>query len=312
VKLSRRNLPIGGVVFFLVVVFMKLFGVDPEPRRLPLKEKLRRFDVIGVIILLGSVICLFLALQIGGSQVPWSNSKPIGLFIGFGLLVIVFGARQWQARENAMIPLRFFRDRTVVFGSLYLFAQVLCAVGAGLLTTIRVGTTTAQWATYMALTGAGLGLGVNVPHIAVQAVFENDNDIFIANGIASFFGQLGGSLGVPIANAILISSLNSEVPRYAPSVSPETVISAGALNVTSLTDSPNVLHGLRAAWSIAVAHVNILLTSIICISVPTALGMRWLNLKKISEARDAEKKGKQGTGEKGHEASEVEDQVKEN
>lgn len=379
-------------MFGLVVVFMRLVGVDPKPRQLPLTEKLRMFDAIGVIILLSSVICLFLALQIGGNQVPWNNSKPIGLFIGFVLLAIAFGARQWQAGENATIPLRFFQDRTVVFGSLYLFwdnmanyivsfscdttsrllflltnffvcpsdqaiyympfffqagqgvspirsgveyislaaplmvgllvgggittatghympvilfAQVLCGVGAGLLTTIRIDTTTPQWATYMALTGAGLGLGVNVPHIAVQAVFENDNDIFVANGIASFFGQLGGSLGVPIANAILIASLNSEVPRFISSISPETVIQAGALNVTSLTSSPEVLHGLRSAWSIAVAHVNILLTTIICVSVPTALGMRWLNVKKISEARAAETKNKEEFDEKERQENEL-------
>lgn len=79
-----------------------------------------------------------------------------------------------------------------------LFAQVMAAVGTGLLTTIRVTTSTAQWAAYMALTGAGLGVGVNVPHIAVQAVFEDDNDIFVANGIASFFGQLGGPLWCPL------------------------------------------------------------------------------------------------------------------
>lgn len=53
-----------------------------------------------------------------------------------------------------------------------LFAQVLCAVGAGLLTTLHTYTSTALWATFMVLTGLGLGLGVNVPHIAIQAVMK--------------------------------------------------------------------------------------------------------------------------------------------
>ena len=51
-----------------------------------------------------------------------------------------------------------------------LIAQVICGIGSGLLTTLRTNTRTVLWATYMALTGLGLGLGVNVPHIAVQAV----------------------------------------------------------------------------------------------------------------------------------------------
>lgn len=53
-----------------------------------------------------------------------------------------------------------------------LIAQVLCGIGSGLLTTINVDTSTAKWAVYMVLTGLGLGLGVNVPHIAIQAVME--------------------------------------------------------------------------------------------------------------------------------------------
>lgn len=54
-----------------------------------------------------------------------------------------------------------------------LFAQVLCAVGAGLLKTLRTTTSTAVWAPFMVLTGLSKGLGVNVPHIAIQAVMKN-------------------------------------------------------------------------------------------------------------------------------------------
>jgi hypothetical protein len=53
-----------------------------------------------------------------------------------------------------------------------LFAQLLCGIGSGFLTTINTGTRTVVWATYMVLTGLGIGLGVNVPHIAIQAVME--------------------------------------------------------------------------------------------------------------------------------------------
>jgi hypothetical protein len=53
-----------------------------------------------------------------------------------------------------------------------LVAQIFCAIGAGFLTTISITTLTALWATFMVLCGLGLGLGVNVPHIAIQAVME--------------------------------------------------------------------------------------------------------------------------------------------
>jgi MFS family permease len=170
-----------------------------------------------------------------------------------------------------------------------LVAQILCGTGAGLLTTITASTSTALWATFMVLCGLGLGLGVNVPHIAIQAVMENDNDVFIANGIASFFGQLGGSLGVPIGNAILIGALKSYVPRKAPGISPDAVIDAGALALSSLTTSETLMAEIRQAWAVSVGHVNIYLVAIICISVPTACGMRWLNIKTISREREEQK-----------------------
>jgi hypothetical protein len=116
-----RNLPIGGFVFILVALFMRLAYVDSTPRKLPLIEKLSNFDAIGIVLLISSISCLFLALQMGGTSVAWNSSKPIGLFIGFVLLAIAFGIRQWQAGEDATIPPRFVKDRTVIFGSLYLF-----------------------------------------------------------------------------------------------------------------------------------------------------------------------------------------------
>ena len=53
-----------------------------------------------------------------------------------------------------------------------LTGQVICAVGTGFLTRISTSTSTADWAAFMALTGIGLGMGINAPHIAIQAVME--------------------------------------------------------------------------------------------------------------------------------------------
>lgn len=97
------------------------------------------------------------------------------------------------------------------------------------------------------------------------------------------------ALGVPIANALLVNGLRSQVPKFTSSVSSEAVIRAGALNLQSLTISPDVLHSLREAYALAISHVNIFLVSVICISVPTACGMEWLNIKKISAQREGEK-----------------------
>ncbi|KAL8969893.1 MAG: hypothetical protein Q9197_004104 [Variospora fuerteventurae] len=287
------NLPIGGVVLILVVFFLTLKGVDQSTRSLPLSIKFQRLDLPGVVLIIAAVSCLFLALEEGSAQAIYYlpfyfqaalNDSPLRSGVNYMALAV-----------PQMIGLLAGGGIVTVWGQympVILFAQVLCAIGSGLLTTLRTDTSTALWGTYLALTGLGLGLGVNVPHIAIQAVMKTDNDIFIANGIANFFGQLGGALGVPIGNALLIGGLRSEVPKFTPDVSPEAVVRNGALDLQRLTSSPRTLQGLRTAYAMAISHVNIFLVVLICISVPTACGMKWLNIKEVSRLNEEEKKRK--------------------
>ncbi|KAM3076173.1 hypothetical protein ACMFMG_006315 [Clarireedia jacksonii] len=152
----------------------------------------------------------------------------------------------------------------------------------------------------MVLTGLGLGIGVKVPHIAIQAVMETDNDIFIANGVASFFGQLGGTaiptqwslsaLEAPISSALLVGGLRHKIPKIETEILAEDVINTGATGITSITRSPELIQKLRRAYCIAVSHAMIFLVRTIYISVPTAFGMKWLNIKKISMQREAKRR----------------------
>lgn len=65
-----------------------------EPERLvatnSLKDRLKALDPRGASLILGSMTCLTLALQWGGSDIAWSDSKVIGCFIGFGLMMVLF------------------------------------------------------------------------------------------------------------------------------------------------------------------------------------------------------------------------------
>ena len=84
---------------------------------------------------------------------------------------------------------------------------------------------------------------------------------------------------------MLVNKLTTEVPRYTNTILPQTVIENGVLNLDMLTSSSAVLLGLREAYSKAIAATMIYATLTICISILPTFGMRWLNLKKISEER---------------------------
>jgi len=72
-------------------------------------------------VFLPTIICLLLALQWGGSTYAWSSGRIIALLVVFGVLTIVFIAIQLWQQENAMVPPRIMRQRTVasaaIFGS---------------------------------------------------------------------------------------------------------------------------------------------------------------------------------------------------
>jgi uncharacterized membrane protein len=78
-------------------------------------------DPVGTVLFLSLVCCLLLALTWGGQQYAWKSSKIIGLFVGFGLLLLCFCFWDWKQGDKALIPLRVLRKRSVCMGAIILF-----------------------------------------------------------------------------------------------------------------------------------------------------------------------------------------------
>lgn len=86
---------------------------ENNPDKLSIGQRILKLDLIGGSILIPAVICLLLALQWGGSTYPWKNSKIIGLFVGFGLLIALFIFSQLKLGDKGTLPPRLFRNRNV-------------------------------------------------------------------------------------------------------------------------------------------------------------------------------------------------------
>lgn len=57
----------------------------------------------------------------GWEKYSWQSSELIGLFVGAGLLLVLFILLQIKVGENATIPLRILWQRSVLMGSCYIF-----------------------------------------------------------------------------------------------------------------------------------------------------------------------------------------------
>lgn len=60
-----------------------------------------------------AIICLLLALQWAGTTYPWNDRRIIALFVLFGVLIIVFVVVQYFQKENATVPFRIIKMRSI-------------------------------------------------------------------------------------------------------------------------------------------------------------------------------------------------------
>lgn len=112
------NLPIGGLSIAVLLLILRLPS-KTEFSGTPVLARIRQLDLIGATLLVPAIICLLLALQWGGNKYPWSNSRIIGLFIGFGLMIILFSVSQIYLGEKATLPPHILKKRTVLSAILY-------------------------------------------------------------------------------------------------------------------------------------------------------------------------------------------------
>ena len=106
------NLPIGAVTVIGIALFFKSPSRAKEAS-VGFKERLKQFDPWGTIVFIPGIICLLLALTWGGSKYPWSNGRIIALFVIFGILIIIWGIIQYIKQDNATLPPRILKQRSM-------------------------------------------------------------------------------------------------------------------------------------------------------------------------------------------------------
>ncbi|KKA24690.1 Bcmfs1, multidrug efflux transporter [Rasamsonia emersonii CBS 393.64] len=106
------NLPMGFVTI-VICSFLVRTPTNPLVRTMGLREKLRQFDLVGMVLLIAALVCLLLGLQWGGSTYPWSNGRVIALLVVAGVLMIGFILVQVLGKSSKTIPPTLARSRSI-------------------------------------------------------------------------------------------------------------------------------------------------------------------------------------------------------
>lgn len=117
---TLQNLPIGGIAMAVILFFLRIKR-DSNPTGASILARVLQLDLLGTAILIPCVVCLLLALQWGGAEYPWNDSRIIGLFVGFALMAILFTVIQLREGDKGTLPPRLFKNRNVLCAMLFAF-----------------------------------------------------------------------------------------------------------------------------------------------------------------------------------------------
>ncbi|KAJ6460931.1 major facilitator superfamily transporter [Mycena sanguinolenta] len=109
---------LGAITLSMVIIFFNSEALKRKSKSISLRECFKLFGPL--VIFVPGITALLLALQWGGSKYHWKSGVEIVLFILFGVLISIFIALQIWNKDQATIPPRIVRQRSIFAGVAFL------------------------------------------------------------------------------------------------------------------------------------------------------------------------------------------------
>jgi len=163
------------------------------------------------------------------------------------------------------------------YAPLMIVSSVFAAIGSGLLSTLKPDSYHGMWIGYQALTGIGIGLGMQQPLIAVQTVLDI-SEVPIGTSIIIFLQTLGGALFVSIGQNVFSNKLLQGLAKYAPSIDPSIILKIGATSIQGTVDK-SVLPGVTLAYNDALTHSFLVAAVMAAFTMVGSAAIEWKSVK---------------------------------
>lgn len=218
--------------------------------------------------------------SIDGTSAANSGVRNLPFIIGIAIFTIVSGMA---------ISIWGHYTSFMVVGS------VLTTIGAGLVFTLDIGSSSGKWIGYQVIAGVGSGLSFQVPIIVAQGVAD-PADVSSISAIILFFQTISGAVFISIAQVLFTNKLLQSVAANVSGVNPALVVITGATELrdkwsgeTLMGILRSYMDGLKDAYTLAIAVGGVA----VLISVLTvAIDNRSLKVKeKLQEDAEAVQKG---------------------
>lgn len=160
----------------------------------------------------------------------------------------------------------------------FLLASTLfMAIGAGLLTTFTTTTNHSKWIGYQFIFGAGVGLGMQQPLIAVQTALPID-DVPVGTAIIMFALNIGGALFLSVGQNVFTNQLFKNVAAVVHDLSPAQVISVGATSLKDVIPAQDI-GAVLVAYNRTLTQVFYVSVAMASISIVGSALVEWKSVK---------------------------------
>ncbi|EPS43044.1 hypothetical protein H072_2976 [Dactylellina haptotyla CBS 200.50] len=279
--------------------------------------------IIALLVIFGVTIIVFIGVQIWKQdeatmppRIISQRSIAFGMWFAFcaggAMMLFIYYLPVWfQAIQGVnstesgirLIPLVLtLVAGTMIAGGIVRFtgyytpfmiiSSVIMAVGAGLLTTLTPNAGAGKWLGFQVLYGLGLGLGMQQPSIAAQAVLPR-KDIAVGTSMIMFTQILGGAIFLAVGQTSFLNKLvKGIVAINGQGFDAMTVFHTGATDIREVV-KPEFLPQVYEAYNEAVINVFYVAVGLAAASIIGALGMEWVSTRK-----DVDKKPEQTAEEK--------------
>jgi hypothetical protein len=159
----------------------------------------------------------------------------------------------------------------------FIASTILQAVGAGLLTTFTVDTSSPKWIGYQIIYGFGVGLAMQQPLIAVQTVLPIA-DVPVGTAVVMFTQMFGGALFVSVGQNVFTNRLLSGLMQEAQGFDASMILKLGATTLKTAVPT-EYLPGVLVAYNRALTQTWYVSVAMACLTVLGTAALEWKSVK---------------------------------
>lgn len=214
------SLTAAAILFVIFVVNEKLMGSRAMIQSHLLKNRTIILNLVYQVFIAGLFFPLSFTLPIEFQTIANVSAAQSGL----RLVPLIVGVSVFTMIANALLT--FWRHYTpfLVVGA------IAATIGVTMVHTLDGDATLRSWIGFEILTAMGVGLALQVPMLANQAVVGTD-DIAAVTALTLFFENVGTSVFIAATEAAFMNGLISGLAHNVPRIKPEVVVNAGATEI---------------------------------------------------------------------------------